>query len=220
MGLATWWDERVLPRVIDAAMNEKSTATWRRTVCADLVGEVLELGFASGRNLPHYPATVDRVLAVEPADLAWERAASRVAAFPGEVLRVGLDGAALSLPDASVDAVVSTWTLCTIPDLPSALAEVRRVLRPGARLRFVEHSLAPSGRVVAAQKRIQPVWGPFAGGCHLDRDIVGLLETAGLEVDVTYAGYISVGPAKPWGYFVTGSAAAVPAAVPAAEAAD
>ena len=88
------------------------------------------------------------------------------------------------------------------------------------RLHFVEHSLAPSGRVVAAQKRIQPVWGPFAGGCHLDRDIVGLLETAGLEVDVTYAGYISVGPAKPWGYFVTGSAAADAAAVPAAEAAD
>ncbi len=206
MGLSTWWDERVLPRFIDATMNEASTATWRRTVCADLAGDVLELGFASGRNLPHYPTTVEHVLAVEPADLAWERAAPRIRTFPGDVQRVGLDGAALPLTEASVDAVVSTWTLCTIPGIESALAEVRRVLRPGGALRFVEHSLAPPGRVANAQRRIQPTWGRFAGGCHLDRDIRGLLEGAGFRVDLTHAGFVSPGPAKPWGYFVTGSA--------------
>jgi ubiquinone/menaquinone biosynthesis C-methylase UbiE len=201
-----WWEERALPRVVDATLTDATTGSWRRRATAGLAGHVLEFGFGSGSNLPHYPEEVQRVLAVEPADLAWERSAARVAAFGRPVERVGTDGAALPVRDGTVDVVVSTWTLCTIPDLPSALAEARRVLRPGGQLRFVEHSLAPDAWVERAQRTLQPLWEPIAGGCHLDRDIVGVLEEAGFTVDLDHAGYIASGPARPWGWFVAGAA--------------
>jgi ubiquinone/menaquinone biosynthesis C-methylase UbiE len=206
MGLRGWWEDRALPRLVDAVLTDATAGGWRRAATAGLAGDVLELGFGSGRNLPHYPAAVRRVLAVEPADLAWERAAGRVAAFDRPVERVGLDGADLPVPDASVDAVVTTWTLCTIPDLSSALAEARRVLRPGGTVRFVEHALAPAGLTRGAQQRLQPLWGPVAGGCHLDRDLPALLEGAGFEVQLDHAGFVVPGPVRPWGWFVVGTA--------------
>ena len=119
--------------------------------------------------------------------------------------RVGVDGPAAGR-DPRVDTVVSTWTMCTVPDIEGALGEVRRVLRPGGTLRFVEHSLAPGPRVARVQRAIQPLWGRVAGGCHVDRDIVGLMEDGGYAVDLTYAGYVAGGPAAPWSRFVTGSA--------------
>ncbi len=202
------WDERILPRLVDVVLGDRVTGEWRDAVARGVAGEVLELGFGSGTNLGHYAPDVTRVLAVEPSDLAWQKAAPRVAAFGRPVERVGLDGASVSLPDASVDAVVSTWTMCTIPDLPAALAEVRRVLRPGGRLHFVEHSLAPSRRVARVQRRLQPVWGRAAGGCHLDRDIPDLLHAAGLVADDLSTRYASTWwPARPFGWFVSGSAA-------------
>jgi SAM-dependent methyltransferase len=207
-GLRRWWDEQVLPRLVDVALTDATAGSWRTTVCGGATGEVLDVGFGSGRNLAYYPAAVTEVLAVEPADLAWKRARGRVAASPVPVRRVGLDGARLPLPDGSVDTVVSTWTMCTIPDLEGFLTEARRVLRPGGSLRFVEHSLAPTGLVPAVQRRIQPVWGAVAGGCHVDRDIAGRLRDAGFAVDLTHQGYVQGGPAKPWAWFVTGSAVA------------
>jgi ubiquinone/menaquinone biosynthesis C-methylase UbiE len=201
-----WWDEQALPRLVDVALADATSGTWRTTVCVGATGEVLEIGFGSGRNLPYYGDTVTRVLAVEPADLAWARAKARVTASGMPVTRVGLDGADLPVPDASVDTVVSTWTLCTVPGVERALHEARRVLRPGGQLRFVEHSAAPSRRVAGIQRRIQPLWGRVAGGCHVDRDIAGLLRGAGYDVELTYEGFVSGGVATPWSWFVTGSA--------------
>jgi len=208
MDIATRWNERVVPRLVDLTLSDRVTGGWRARVAAGVSGDVLELGFGSGTNLSHYGASVDRVLAVEPSDVAWEKASVRIEAFGRPVERVGLDGASIDLPDASVDSVVSTWTMCTIPDLASALAEVRRVLRPGGRLHFVEHSLAPTKRVAGVQRRIQPTWGRLAGGCHLDRDIPAELGSAGLVTPDLRTRYASgFPPSRPFGWFVTGTAA-------------
>lgn len=180
--MRTWWEERILPRLVDVALNDAMARQWRALVCEPAAGVVLEVGFASGKNLPFYPDAVREVLAVEPADLAWERAADRIREFGRPVRRVGLDGASLPIPDDSVDLVVSTWTMCTIPDLDQALREFRRVLRPGGKVRFVEHVASAHPRARRIQSGMQPVWGRVAGGCHLDRDIVGLLEAGGFEV--------------------------------------
>lgn len=201
-----WWDEQVVPRITDRGLNDATAGSWRTTVCGGATGEVLEIGFGSGRNLAYYPAGVTRVLAVEPAELSWQRAQARVTASGMPVERVGLDGAALPVPDASVDTVVSTWTMCTVPLVGQALTEARRVLRPGGTLRFVEHSLASDDGTARWQRRIQPYWGPVAGGCHIDRDIAGLVADAGFAVDLSYAGFIGGGPGKPWLWFVTGTA--------------
>ena len=207
MGVRRWWDEQAVPRLTDRGLADATAGRWRAQVCGGATGDVLEIGFGSGRNLEHYPGVVTRVLAVEPAELTWQRAQPRVTASGMPVERIGIDGAALPLPDAVVDTVVSTWTLCTVPEVETALLEARRVLRPGGTLRFVEHSLAPDGRVARRQRRIQPFWGPVAGGCHVDRDIVALVAGAGFEVDLASAGFIGGGPAKPWLWFVSGSAA-------------
>lgn len=181
--LGDFWEARLLPRVVELTCSDRTTGEWRDQVCAPVAGEVLEVGFGSGTNLRHYRAPVQKVYVVEPADLAWHRAAPAIARFGRPVERIGLDGAAIGLPDASVDAVVSAYTMCTIPDLDSALAEMRRVLRPGGTLHFVEHGLAPDADVAAKQRRWQPRWAKVAGGCHLDRDVPALVEAAGFGFD-------------------------------------
>lgn len=206
MTLGSWWTGRVVPRLVDRILDERTAGPFRRRVCSGVTGTVLELGFGSGRNLPHYLPDVSQVLAVEPADLAWDRSAGRRAAFGREVRRIGLDGAAVDLPDASVDAVVSTWTLCTIPEVGAALREARRVLRPGGRLHLVEHGLAPSSAVQRVQRTLQPVWGTLAGGCHLDRDISMLLQDSGFGVEVDAAYLVDTALARPFGWLVTGTA--------------
>jgi ubiquinone/menaquinone biosynthesis C-methylase UbiE len=205
--LGSYWEERLLPRVIDVTCSDKVTGEWREQVCAPLVGDVLEVGFGSGTNLQHYPAAVQRVYAVEPSDLAWERAQPAIAAFGRPVERIGLDGAAIDLPDAGTDAVVSSFTMCTIPDLDSALAEMRRVLRPGGALHFVEHAKPPDPKVARRQQRLQPLWGRLAGGCHLGRDIPVLVEGSGFSVDELEAFWMP-GPAvmRPFGWLTVGRA--------------
>ena len=206
MGVRRWWDEQVVPRLTDRGLADATAGSWRASVCGGAAGEVLEIGFGSGRNLAYYPAAVTGVLAVEPAELSWRRAQPRVTASGMPVERIGLDGAELPVADASVDTVVSTWTMCTVPAVERALSEVRRVLRPGGTLRFVEHSLAPDQRIANRQRRIQPFWGPVAGGCHVDRDIAKLVRDAGFDLGLSHAGFIGGGPAKPWLWFVSGSA--------------
>lgn len=207
MNFSHWWDQRVVPRLVDLALSERVTGGWREGVAGSLRGDVLELGFGSGSNLSHYGAHVERVLAVEPVDLAWEKAERHIEQFGRPVQRIGLDGASLSIEDSIVDHVVSTWTMCTIPNLAGALSEVRRVLKPGGRLHFVEHSLSPSSRVSRVQRQLQPVWRSVAGGCHLDRDIPHELRAAGLEISDLHARYASpLWPSRPFGWFVTGTA--------------
>lgn len=203
MGL---WGDRLLPRLVDWALRTPEVSARRALTLAGLRGQVLEIGFGSGLNLRHYPAGVERVLAVEPSDQAWRLAGPRMAAGTPPVERVGLDGARLPLPDRSVDAVVSTFTLCTIPDVAAALAEVRRVLRPGGRLHFLEHGRAPEMSVRRWQRRLQPLQSRIVGGCRLDRRIDELVTGAGLEMVELVTGY-GDGP-KPLSYLYRGRAVA------------
>jgi SAM-dependent methyltransferase len=178
-----FYDEQVVPRIINKACGAKTAAPLRRRVCAGLAGEVVELGFGSGHNVPFYPATVTQVTAVEPSDVGWQLAADRVKAATVPVRRSGLDGQSLPFPDHSFDAALSTWTLCTIPDVGAALAELRRVLKPGGTLHFLEHGLAPDEPVRRWQRRIEPLQRRLAGGCHLTRPIADLLTKAGFTIE-------------------------------------
>lgn len=152
-----FYEERVLPRFVDIALSGQAFARLRGRVASGLEGEVLEVGFGSGRNVPHYPDAVKLVRAVDPAVAGRKLAAKRVAASPIPVEYLGLDGEQLPLEDASVDNVLTTWTLCTIPDVGRALGEVHRVLRPGGALHFVEHGRAPDPKVARWQDRLTPV---------------------------------------------------------------
>ncbi|MBF6239595.1 methyltransferase domain-containing protein [Nocardia otitidiscaviarum] len=176
------YEDRILPRLVDLTCGMRALDPLRERVCADLHGRVVEIGFGSGRNVPLYPSAVESVSAVEPADLGWRMAARRVAAAPVPVERSGLDGQRLPFADNTFDSALSTWTLCTIPDVLAALAEVRRVLLPGGTLHFVEHGLAPDPGVQTWQHRLNPIQKRVAGGCHLNRDIPELLTTAGFEL--------------------------------------
>jgi ubiquinone/menaquinone biosynthesis C-methylase UbiE len=184
-----WYAERLLPRIINVACASKNAKPLRQRVCEGLAGDVVEIGFGSGLNVPYYPATVTRVAAVEPSDLAWKLADKRLRAAVVPVERAGLDGQALPFVDNSFDAAVSCWTLCTIPDVAAALNEVRRVLKPGGTLHFVEHGLAPDERVRRWQRRLDPLEKRLAGGCTFTRPVVDLLTTAGFTItalDVFY----------------------------------
>jgi SAM-dependent methyltransferase len=186
MGL---YRERILPRIIDSECGDPRTEPLRERVCAGLAGQVVEIGFGSGHNVPFYPRAVTAVDAVEPSALAWELAARRVAAAAIPVRRAGLDGQALPLPGHSRDAALSTWTLCTITDAAAALRELRRVLRPGGTLYFLEHGLAPDEQVRRWQYRLDPVRSRLVGGCRLTRPITGLLASAGFIVTEADAFY-------------------------------
>ena len=196
--------DRVLPRITDVALSGKELSKLRARVCEGLSGEVLEVGFGSGRNVPHYSRAVERVQAVDPATVGRRLAAKRLAATSVPVEFIGLDGEDLPLDDASVDHVLTTWTLCTIPDVDRALADMRRVLRPGGAVHFVEHGLSPDAKVARWQDRLNPIQRRVFGGCHLNRPIDRLLENAGLTVAPLETFYAK-GP-KPFGYLFEGVA--------------
>lgn len=202
MGL---YRDQFLPRFTDKVMDRQDLAPIRSRVCDGLSGEVLEIGFGSGLNVPFYPSAVSRVRAVDPATAGRRLASRRVAASRVPVEYLGLDGQDLPLDTGSVDHVVSTWTLCTIPDVQRTLGEVRRVLRPGGTFRFAEHGRSPDEKVARWQDRLTPLQRRVAGGCHLNRPIGQLIEDSGLKLASMDTYYIA-GP-KMMGYTFEGAAA-------------
>ncbi len=207
-----FWEDRVVPRVVDRAGTAPGLTRLRRVACEGLSGRVLEIGFGSGLNVGLYPPEVTSVVAVEPSDVGWALSAQRRASSSVPIERGGLDGQALTEADGSVDSVLSTLTLCTIPDPGRALREIRRVLRPGGTLHFVEHGVAPDDGVRRWQHRLEPWQRRAFGGCHLTRDLPALLVEAGFEATRLRAGYVA-GPAvsRPWAYCFTGAAVKTPA---------
>jgi SAM-dependent methyltransferase len=199
-----FYTEQVVPRLADVTLRSRELARLRARVAAGLEGEVLEIGFGSGRNVPHYPAAVTRVRAVDPSTVGRRLAAGRVAESRVPIDDVGLDGEDLPLADASVDHVLSTWTLCSIPDVDRAVAEIGRVLRPGGVFHFLEHGRAPDPGVARWQDRLTPLQRRLAGGCHLNRPIREIVGRGGLEIDELDTYYIR-GP-RPLGYMYEGTA--------------
>jgi ubiquinone/menaquinone biosynthesis C-methylase UbiE len=190
------WRDHVLPRVVDKACARRDFAEPRRRTLAGLSGDVVEIGFGSGHSLVHYPPEVDRILAVEPSAVARRLAERRIAANGITVEYVGLDGEHLSLPDDCVDAAVTTFTLCTIPDVHAALRELVRVLRPDGRLHFLEHGLSPDPKVAAWQHRLTPIQRRVCGGCRFDRPVAQLITNAGFSI-MTLENFYLPGPKTP-----------------------
>jgi ubiquinone/menaquinone biosynthesis C-methylase UbiE len=201
--------DRVFPRIINLACNTKETRRIRDEVCAPLAGDVLEIGFGTGLNLPHLPSAVTRLLAVDPMERGPRLAADRLADTSVDVVFVGLDGQSLDLEDGSVDAALSTWTLCSIPDASAAVREVGRVLRPGGTFHFAEHGAAPDANVRAWQDRLNGVQQRVACGCNLNRDIPSIVEAGGMTVTALDTFYAKGDP-KFLGWTFQGVAAVAP----------
>jgi ubiquinone/menaquinone biosynthesis C-methylase UbiE len=199
------YGQKVLPRLQDKVMGRKPTRAVRSRACAGLSGEVVEIGFGTGLNTPYYPSEVTRVLAVEPSSICMHIAEPRIERSAVPVEQAGLTGERLDLASDRVDAVLSMWTLCTIPNVSAALGEMRRVLRSGGSLHFVEHGLAPDPKVESWQRRLEPLNKRLAGGCHLTRLIPDLIEQAGFVIEELDTYYFS-GEPKSFSYTFEGRA--------------
>lgn len=204
----SFYGDKVLPRLQDKAMNRRGTHEVRARVCAALTGRVLEIGFGTGLNVRYYPLEVTTVLAVEPSRLCMRLAEPRISSSNTPVELAGLTGEHLDLPSEEVDVALSTWTLCTIPDLSAALGEVWRVLKPGGTFHFVEHGHAPDANTARWQDRLDPLNQRLAGGCHLTRRISESIEHAGFQIEHLERYYFE-GEPKPWGYTYEGRAVKV-----------
>ncbi|NNM78554.1 methyltransferase domain-containing protein [Sphingomonas sp. ID1715] len=185
------YDRYILPHLINLACGAKPVRLQRRKVVPQAQGRVLEVGIGSGLNLPFYdPAKVEKLWALEPSDDIRRMAERRAARSPFPIEFIDLPGEMIPLEAGSVDTVVTTYTLCTIPDAVTALREMRRVLRPGGQLLFSEHGRAPDPSVVRWQDRLDPLWSKIAGGCHLNREIPALLRQGGFAIETLETMYI------------------------------
>jgi ubiquinone/menaquinone biosynthesis C-methylase UbiE len=201
------WDEQILPRLTDKLLGNAQVRKLRGKAVTGLHGTVVEVGFGSGLNVPLYPAAVEKVYAIEPSTVAKRLASERVAASPVAVEFAGLDGQKLPLATESVDAALSTFTLCTIPEVDLALIELYRVLKPGGQLHFLEHGLSDDPAVEKWQHRFNGVQQIVCGGCNLDRPIDRLLADAGFELgEVDHEFMPGPKAARPWGYLYEGRA--------------
>jgi ubiquinone/menaquinone biosynthesis C-methylase UbiE len=199
-----FYRERILPHLVNLTMRNRRLMPYRERVISAAEGRVLEIGIGSGLNLPLYSAPVREIVGIEPAPrlLAMSRRLASRLSLPV----IFIEGSAESIPleDRSIDTVVTTWTLCTIPAVVPALCEVRRVLRPAGQLLFVEHGLAPDDNVRKWQDRLTPMWKRIGGGCHLNRPIRTIVETADFTITRLETGYMK-GP-KPMTFLYEGRA--------------
>ena len=173
----------VLPHLLHLAMRQTVLLPFRQRVIGAAEGRVLEVGIGSGLNLPLYGQAVRTVIGLEPSPELLRMARDRAVSAPVPIELIEASAEAVPLDTASIDCVVMTWTLCTIPDPHRALAEFRRVLKPGGTLLFVEHGRAPEPGVARWQDRLDPLWGRLAGGCHLNRKIDDLIAGSGFRID-------------------------------------
>jgi ubiquinone/menaquinone biosynthesis C-methylase UbiE len=197
--------DKVLPRLQDKVMNRRGVREIRSRVCAGLIGKVVEIGFGTGLNVRYYSPEVTMVFAIEPSRVCMQLAQPRISASGTPVELAGLTGEHLDLASEEFDAVLSTWTLCSIPDLASALQEIRRILKPQGTFHFVEHGNAPDARVVRWQQRLEPMNKKLAGGCHLTRKIPEAIERVGFRIDHLDTYYLK-GEPRPYGYTFEGRA--------------
>ena len=179
----SFYQHRVLPHLVHLAMRQEALMPFRKRIIGAAEGQVLEIGIGSGLNLPLYGPATRSVIGLEPSTelLRMGRQQAAVASVPVRLLEASAE--AVPLDDASADTIVTTWTLCTIPDAHRALAELRRVLKPSGALVFVEHGRAPELSVAHWQDRLDPLWGRLAGGCHLNRKIDDLISDSGFRLD-------------------------------------
>ena len=194
----------VLPRLIDRLCGSRGMLRWRERATEGLVGQIVEIGFGSGLNLPFLPPEVTGVFAVEPSATAKKLALKREVSTGVKVIHVGLDGESIPLEDESCDSALCTFTLCTVADPTKALREIHRVLRPGASLHFLEHGIAPDPSVARWQHRLDPLERRLADGCRLTRDPQALVRDAGFVIESITQRYAR-GP-RPWCYFTLGRA--------------
>jgi len=176
------YSRHVFPHVLDWIMSQPAFTNAREELLATVSGDVLEIGFGTGLNLPHYPETVDTLTTVDVNPGVHRLAEKRLSKSTLPVKFELISGECLPMPENSYDAVVSTWTLCSIPDVMSALKEVRRVLKPDGKFFFVEHGLNPDPSIAKWQHRLTPIQKVIGDGCHLDRDTLKLIEQAGLKI--------------------------------------
>lgn len=197
-----FYNDHILPHLINLAMRNREFVPYRKRVLSHAKGRVLEIGIGSGLNLSHYGSSAEEIVGLEPAPrlLAMAQRASKGCKLPVRLIA----GSAESIPieDRSIDTVVSTWTLCSIPDAHRALHEMRRVLRPSGELLFVEHGLAPEENIERWQNRLTPLWKRIGGGCHLNRPIRRLIENSGFSITSLEMGYAK-GP-KPMTFLYEG----------------
>jgi len=200
----SFYERRILPVLLDMTMRQRRLGKYRRHLIPTARGRVLEIGIGSGLNLPLYGEGVDVLVGLDPSERLLSMAHRRAA--EAGVRTALLQGTATRIPlgDATVDTVVMTWTLCSIPDPPAALREMRRVLTLSGALLFVEHGLSPEPAIRRWQHRLTPVWRHLAGGCHLDRKIDDLIRSAGFELAELRTAYAQ-GP-RPMTYMYEGRA--------------
>jgi ubiquinone/menaquinone biosynthesis C-methylase UbiE len=179
----SFYQRHIVPRLIHLAMRQNYLVPFRKRVIGAAEGRVLEIGIGSGLNFPFYDAKVTSVFGLEPSPELLRMAGGRAldAAVPVTLLESSAE--TVPLDSGSVDTVVTTWTLCTIPNAPRALAEMRRVLKPGGALLFVEHGRAPEPGVARWQDRLDPLWSRIAGGCHLNRKMDDLIAGSGFRIE-------------------------------------
>jgi len=180
----SFYESRILPGLIRLACSSKPTRKQREKIVPRAYGDVLEIGFGGGLNLPHYDGDkVRKIFGLEPSEGMRRSAAENIAASSLDVELIDLPGEEIPLDDNSVDSILVTYTLCTIPDAVSALEGMRRVLKPNGHLFFCEHGKAPDDDVHKWQNRLNNVWGRFSGGCNMNRDIPALLREGGFEIE-------------------------------------